>query len=195
MKKVLNVGGNNKNIAIPDVFDGYEHLLLDIDAKGKPDILCNAREHGTLSTASFDAVYCSHNLEHYYRHEVPIVLAGFLHVLAEDGFALIRVPDIAGVMQRVVEEELDLNDVLYKSPAGPITVNDVIYGFGAEIARSGNDYFAHKTGFSKKSLFKAIKASGFARVYCWVSGLEVCAFGFKSEPDDKMLRRLNLKRK
>ena len=29
--KVLNVGGNSKAIALPPIFDGYEHLLLDID--------------------------------------------------------------------------------------------------------------------------------------------------------------------
>ena len=42
--KVLNVGGNSKAIALPPIFDGYEHLLLDIDPTGKPDLLCDARE-------------------------------------------------------------------------------------------------------------------------------------------------------
>ena len=37
--KVLNVGGNSKAIALPPIFDGYEHLLLDIDPTGKPDLL------------------------------------------------------------------------------------------------------------------------------------------------------------
>jgi predicted SAM-dependent methyltransferase len=42
-------------------------------------------------------VYCSHNLEHYYHHEVPRVLAGSLHVLKPHGFAEIRVPDVEAV--------------------------------------------------------------------------------------------------
>lgn len=79
--KVLNVGGNSKAIALPPIFDGYEHLLLDIDPTGKPDLLCDARELTSTPAAQYDAVYCSHNLEHYFRHDVPRVLAGFIHVL------------------------------------------------------------------------------------------------------------------
>ena len=30
-RKVLNVGGNNKEIRIPQYYAGFEHLLLDID--------------------------------------------------------------------------------------------------------------------------------------------------------------------
>lgn len=106
----------------------------------------------TLPAAQFDAVYCSHNLEHYYRHDVPRVLAGFRHVLNADGFAEIHVPDLADLMQTVVRRGLDVDDLLYQSPAGPITVRDVLYGLGTEIERSGNDFWAHKTGFTKKSL-------------------------------------------
>jgi predicted SAM-dependent methyltransferase len=65
-------------------------------------------------------VYCSHNLEHYYRHEVPWVLEGFLHLLRDGGFAHIRVPDIGELMRVTVERKLDIDDVLYHSPAGPI---------------------------------------------------------------------------
>jgi len=31
MKKVLNVGGGSKNIPIPPLYSGWEHVLLDID--------------------------------------------------------------------------------------------------------------------------------------------------------------------
>src|SRR6266446_7887238 len=48
-----------------------------------------------LAASQFDAVYCSHNLEHYYRHDGATVLRGFLHVLKPDGFAEIKVPDAA----------------------------------------------------------------------------------------------------
>lgn len=72
--KVLNVGGNSKNIQLPPYYKGFEHLLLDIDSRGKPDIVADARELDKLEHGLVDAVYCSHNLEHYYRHEVPKVL-------------------------------------------------------------------------------------------------------------------------
>jgi ubiquinone/menaquinone biosynthesis C-methylase UbiE len=99
MKRVLNVGGNNKQIPLPPHFQGYEHILLDIDPKGSPYIVCDARKLTSLDVDQFDAVYCSHNLEHYYRYDVPRLLAGFLHVLKEGGFAQIIVPDIQEVMK------------------------------------------------------------------------------------------------
>ncbi len=183
MKTVLNVGGNSKAIALPPQYAGFEHLLLDIDPKGEPDILCDARNLGSLEPGQFDAVYCSHNLEHYYRHEVPKVLSGFLHVLKDGGFAHIRVPDIQTLMRISVEQGLDIDDVLYQSPAGPISVADVLYGYGVEIERSGQDFFAHKTGFSEQSLIKALQSAGFTSTYTATSNLEVNGLAFKGQPD------------
>ncbi|HET9736059.1 MAG TPA: hypothetical protein VFP62_12375, partial [Burkholderiales bacterium] len=68
MRKLLNVGGNTKDIPLPENYRGWENVLLDIDARGNPDVLCDARELTKLAGATYDAVYCSHNLEHYYRH-------------------------------------------------------------------------------------------------------------------------------
>lgn len=83
-RSVLNVGGNSKAIPLPPQYAGFEHLLLDIDPTGKPDVVCDARALTTLAPGRFDAVYCSHNLEHYLGHEVAYVLAGFLHVLKDE---------------------------------------------------------------------------------------------------------------
>jgi SAM-dependent methyltransferase len=183
VKRVLNVGGNSKAIPLPPQYAGFEHLLLDIDPKGSPDIVCDARRLTTLAAGQFDAVYCSHNLEHYYRHEVPRVLAGFLHVLKDGGFAHIRVPDLQEVMQVTLERGLDIDDVLYESPAGPIMVVDVLYGWGVEIERSGQPFFAHKTGFTQKSLSKALAKAGFSRIYGGVGSFEINAEAFKGAPD------------
>lgn len=183
MKKVLNVGGNSKAIPLPPQYAGFEHLLLDIDPRGAPDIVCDARELATLQPGRFDAVYCSHNLEHYFRHEVPRVLAGFLHVLKEGGFAHIVVPDLGEVMRVAAQRQLDVEDVLYQSPAGPITVLDVLYGYHVEIARSGRDYFAHKTGFTQRSLLNALHGAGYRNVYSATGNLEVSAVAFKGRPD------------
>ena len=87
------------------------------------------------------SVYCSHNLEHYYRHDGVKVLTGFIHVLKADGFAYIRVPDLGELMRTVVEKSLDIDDILYQSQAGPITVRDVVYGYGVEIERSKHDFY------------------------------------------------------
>ncbi len=192
MKKVLNVGGNNKSIAIPPHFAGFEHLLLDVDPRGAPDVLCDARELSSLAGAQFDAVYCSHNLEHYYRHEVRRVLSGFAHLLKPGGFAQVRVPDLQAVMKAAVERGLDVEDVLYQSPAGPINVLDVLYGYGVEIERSGQDFYAHKTGFTQKSLVRAMQQAGFGLVYSGAANLEVNAVAFKDQPDDATRKLLGL---
>jgi ubiquinone/menaquinone biosynthesis C-methylase UbiE len=192
-KKVLNVGGNSKAIALPPQYAGYEHLLLDIDPRGKPDIVCDARLLTSIEGNQFDAVYCSHNLEHYYRHDVPKVLAGFLHVLKEGTFAHIRVPDIAEVMRITIERGLDIDDVLYESPAGPIMVLDVLYGYTVEIERSGQDFFAHKTGFTQKSLVNVLHKAGFSNIYSAIGNLEINAFAFKGKPDEAALSLLSLR--
>lgn len=183
MKKVLNVGGNNKSIALPPHYAGFEHLLLDIDPAGSPDVVCDARELKSLQAGQFDAVYCAHNLEHYYRHDVPRVLAGFMHVLKDSGFAHIRVPDIHDLMKSTIERGLDIEDVLYESEAGPIMVLDVLYGHGEQIARSGQDFFAHKTGFTNKSLLAALHAAGFSKVFSRTGMMEIDALAFKGKPD------------
>ncbi len=120
--KVLNVGGGSKATPIPEYFTGWKHDLLDIDARGNPDLVCDARELLSLEPGQYDAIYCSHNLEHCYRHDGRRVLQGFMHILKDEGFAEIRVPDIALVIAAVQQQQLDLDDVLYVSAAGPITV-------------------------------------------------------------------------
>jgi hypothetical protein len=194
MKKVLNVGGNDRNIKLPALYDGWANVLLDIDPRGKPDVLCDARELTRLPAAEYDAVYCSHNLEHYFRHDVAKVLAGFLHVMKHDAFAHIRVPDLGELMQVVAEKKLDIDDVLYTSPAGPITVRDVIYGYGVEIERSGHDYYAHKTGFTRKSLIAVLRQAGFSHVYTGTGKLEIAAFAFKAAPGADVATLLKLPR-
>ena len=54
-RRVLNVGGNNKSIALPPQYAEFEHLLLDIDPRGSPDVLCDARELRTLAAAAAEA--------------------------------------------------------------------------------------------------------------------------------------------
>ena len=110
--RILNVGGNSKEIALPEIYNDWEQVFLDIDPSVNPDVLCDARELFTLEAATYDGIYCSHNLEHYYRHEIPKVLTGFAHVLKKDGFVHIRVPDMTSVLKAFVELEMGINDPL-----------------------------------------------------------------------------------
>jgi hypothetical protein len=154
--------------------------------------VCDARELSSLPAAAYDSVYCSHNLEHYYRHEGARVARGFVHVLKPEGFAYIRVPDMGELMQTVVARNLDIDDFLYQSPAGPITVQDVMYGYGVELERSGNDFFAHKTGFTQKSLLSFLNAAGFPWVFTAVGNLEVMAVAFLAKPTEQAAKLFGL---
>lgn len=185
-KRVLNVGGGSKTTPIPSHFDGWQHDLLDIDPRGNPDIVCDARELEKLPGGDYDAIYCSHNLEHYFRHDGLRVVRGFVHMLNETGFAEIRVPDIAQVIAALHTQQLELDDVLYQSPAGPISAHDVIYGLQSEIQSSGQDFYAHKTGFTPKSLTKILMDGGFQKIFLTTDPyLEVRALAFKRQPTNE----------
>lgn len=165
---------------------------MDIDPTGNPDIVCDARNLDQIKGNEYDSVYCSHNLEHYYSHDVPKVLRGFHHILKTDGFIHVRVPDIQALMQRVVQSNMDINDILYQSPAGPISVKDVVYGFGKMIESSGQEFYAHKTGFSVKSLLAVLKECGFPVAAYTAGNLEIKAYGFKQAPSEYAIKLLNL---
>jgi hypothetical protein len=161
MKAVLNVGGGPPGISLPRHYEGWRHVRLDIDPSVRPDIQLDARQLSRLPAATYDAVYCSHNLEHFHRHDAPKVIAGFHHVLKPDGFVEVIVPDLAALFQKITQNNLDLEDELYPSPLGPVLVRDVIFGHHAEIERSGNDFYLHKTGYTPKSLKALFAANGF----------------------------------
>ena len=194
-RRVLNVGGGSKGVALPPHFRDWEQLLLDIDPRVGADVVGDARAlRETVAANSFDAVYCSHNLEHYYRHDVDKVLQGFLHALKAEGFAEIRVPDIGELIKLLVKGELDIEQEIYKANVGPITAHDMIYGYAPEIESSGQDFYAHKTGFSFDSLLRALRSNGFGEIYFTPSlaMLELHAFAFKTKAGAALRAALGL---
>jgi len=155
--KVLDIGSGDPALPIPAYFGGWIRHRLDIDPKHEPEILLDARRLHTLPAEQYDAVYCSHNLEHYHRHDGAKVVAGIRHVLKPDGFLELRVPDLAAVMR----SGLDVDDVLYRAGEAEILVRDVIYGWHVPIEQTGNDFYSHKTGFSFDALVRFVSPLGF----------------------------------
>jgi tetratricopeptide (TPR) repeat protein len=182
-RRVLDVGGGSKAVELPLHYRDWTRLLLDIDPRTGADLVCDAR---TLvdqpPQTRFDAIHCAHNLEHYYRHDVDKVLRGFLHVLKDEGFAQIRVPDIGGLIQLMADNNLDIEQEIFKAHEGAITAHDVLYGYAPEIEASGQDFYAHKTGFTRASLLRALYSNGFGEVYFApsLSAPELHAFAFKT---------------
>ena len=185
---VLNVGGGSSR-DLPSAFKGWDQHLLDIDPAVNPDICLDAKEMRSIK-ARYDAVYCSHNLEHFYRHEVPVVLDGFVHVLRPSGFAQIAVPDVEAVMRAMLDGGHDIESTWYMASAS-VSFHDVLYGWNKAMA-GGNLFYAHKCGFTEKSLTKALKAAKFKSVFVAKDGYSLHAYAFKSTPTKAQLQRLGL---
>ena len=114
-----------------------------------------------VATGSVDAIWSSHNLEHLQRHEVPLALAEFLRVLKPHGLLLLTLPDLQQVARLVAEDRLE--ESAYVSQSGPITPLDMIFGHTTSLAR-GNQFMAHRTGFTARSLHKLLIEAGFVEV-------------------------------
>ena len=52
----------------------WEEIRFDIDPNASPDIVGAMTDMSGVATASVDAVYSSHNIEHVFAHEVPVAL-------------------------------------------------------------------------------------------------------------------------
>ena len=87
---------------------------------------------------------------------------------------------------------LDVEDTLYTSPAGPISVLDVIYGLGRQIESSGVDFYAHKTGFSNRSLIRVLRQAGFPHTFSALGNLEINTVAFVEPPDTGVRARFGL---
>ena len=163
-KKVLHVGCGPRSASPLDPSfqaDAGEEIRLDIDPEAEPDIVASITDMSMVPSASMDALYSSHNIEHLYTHEVPIAFREFRRVLRPGGRALIRCPDIQRVAEEVAKGNLE--GVLYTAPAGPITALDVMYGFGRALVQ-GRHAWSHKTAFTAETLGRKLVAAGFQQV-------------------------------
>jgi len=161
MKTFLHVGcGPVKKSKIPGFRDdNWKEIRFDIDKNVNPDIEGTLTDMSQVLTESVDAIYSSHNIEHVYAHEVPIVLNEFYRVLKEDGIAVVICPDLQSVCKEVVNDKL--YDPLYTTPEDlPISPVDMLYGWRLPITQ-GNEYMAHKCGFTYSVLTKAFAEAGF----------------------------------
>ena len=89
MKTFLHVGcgPKRKDHTTPGFnVSEYNELRLDIDQNASPDIVGTMTDMSGVDTASVDAVFSSHNIEHLYSHEVPVALAEFRRVLKPTAF-------------------------------------------------------------------------------------------------------------
>lgn len=166
-RRVLHVGCGAKSAArLHAAFKqpSWREIRFDIDETTAPDFTGSIVDmRSWIEDGSCDAIWASHVLEHLSRHEVPKALREFRRVLAPTGFALIRLPDLEKIAEFIVAGRA--NEVVYHSPAGPITPIDMLFGHGASIER-GQESMRHGTGFSRDLLASDLIEAGFAEVRC-----------------------------
>ena len=165
VKLVLNAGcGSPGPRSLHSCFDGegWHEIRLDIDPRVGPDVVGSVTDlRPFFGDATFDAVWSSHNVEHLFAHEVPLAFAEFRRVLKPDGFALITCPDLNAVAAALLAHGPTY--VAYEAPAGPITVQDMMFGHGASIA-AGSTFMAHHNGFTQDRLGAVALSAGFTEV-------------------------------
>lgn len=164
-RRVLNAGAGPRSPK--RLFGGFvpgqwREVALDIDPRTEPDHVGSVKDmRAFFDDASFDAIWSSHNIEHLHAHEVVPSLREFRRILKPDGFALITCPDLVAVGKLLVAHGLSYK--AYDAPAGPITVQDMIFGHGPSI-NAGSVYMAHNCGFTADHLGAVGLDAGFAEV-------------------------------
>jgi hypothetical protein len=139
----------------------WNELRFDIDEAVQPDIVGTMLDMSAVESASVDAIFSSHNIEHLYPHEVPVALKEFLRVLKPEGFLVLTCPDLQSVAKLIAEDKL--TEPAYTVAAGTITPLDILYGWRKPMAK-GNLYMAHKCGFTRKVLIGTLQSCGFKTV-------------------------------
>lgn len=160
-RALLHVGCGRAPLPASFAPQKWQEIRYDIDPAVEPDLVGSICDMSQVADASVDAIFSSHNLEHLATSEVPHALREFLRVLRPGGVAWIIVPDLQSLAERMAAGDLD--GELYRSPAGPITVLDVLWGHQASLA-AGQQHMAHRTGFSAATLRRRLIEAGFAPV-------------------------------
>ena len=140
---------------------GWHEVRLDVDPGVRPDIVATITDMSPVPSASVDAVWSHHNIEHIFAHEVPLALAEFFRVLKPGGGLLLATPDLGGLGKALAAGRLE--EALYRADVGDITALDIIYGLRRDIER-GREYMAHRTGFTARTLTRKLIQAGFGRV-------------------------------
>ena len=176
---LLHVGaGFSPKTSLPRMFDNWNEVRVDIDPSTKPHIVASMTRMPSVDAGTIDAVWSSHSLEHLTAADVRVALSEWLRVLKTDGFAFVTLPDLMQAARLVANGKA--TEVLYVSPAGPVTAIDMIYGHGGAIAK-GQTYMGHRTGFTSETLGQTLVDAGFDRADVWVEGLSLWAMGYRSE--------------
>lgn len=182
-KLLVNVGcGPALVITRTPLFDDWRQLRVDIEESVHPDVIADLTDLSPIQSGSADALWSSHCIEHLYQNQVAGALNEFYRVLSDDGFAVILVPDLQAVAERIITDKF--NEPIYNSGMGPVSAHDMFYGFGPAIA-SGHTSMAHRCGFTPTILVDMLNATNFAEYAIRrLRSLELLVVARKSRGDE-----------
>lgn len=161
MKQILHVGCGPTPLPQQYASSEWNEVRFDIDPSVHPDVIGSITDLSTFQNEMFDALYCAHNIEHVYAHQVLEALREFRRVLKPRGVANIIVPDIQSLAAFV--EKGDLESTVYNSEVGPITAADLLWGCKGHML-AGLEYMSHKYGFTMGTMYQWCKTAGFQDV-------------------------------
>ena len=163
MKNLLHVGCGyrTKKDTLKYYDDEWKETRVDINKNVNPDILGSMKDLSNVQNNYYDSVFSSHSIEHVYAHEVDGVLKEFHRVLNMNGLLVITCPELKSICKLVLEDKL--LDIAYESAAGPISPIDMIWGHRVSI-KKGNEFMAHKCGFTLKTLMNSCINANFKSV-------------------------------
>jgi len=194
MGTFLHVGCGYENKSKLKGFDqdNWKEIRFDINKEVDPDIEGTLLDMNQVPDESVDAIYSSHNIEHVYPHQVPIVLKEFLRVLNKDGIVVITCPDLQSVCEAILQDKL--YEPLYEVPPSvPIAPIDILYGLRGAL-EDGNEYMAHNCGFTYSTLLNFFIDAGFKKLIRRRRQEDYALYliACKGEKSDEELRKLSL---
>lgn len=163
MRKILHVGCGSKVNKPPRDYAAYKEVRLDCNPQVEPDILASIVAMPMVETASIDAIFASHVLEHLYCHEVAMALSELHRVLKPGGVLDLRVPDLQCIGGKLAIDQAD--NAIYNTAIGIITPLDMLYGHRGSIG-AGNLFMGHRFGFTQGVLKRYLQNAGFLDIEC-----------------------------
>src|SRR5579862_5439816 len=161
MALLVNAGCGPLGGWLPAMFQGWQQLRVDIDPAVSPDVVASITDLSQIPSGAADAFWSAHCVEHLYAHSIGEALSEFYRILADGGFGCIIVPDLQAIARYIAEDKA--HEVIYTSPAGPITAHDMVYGLGSALAL-GRATMAHRSGFTPSLMIQRLRALQFGEV-------------------------------
>ncbi len=133
---------------------------FDLNPEVEPDVVCDVRAIPEKNE-TFDIVYASHVLEHFFFWEIRKIVNEWLRILKIGGEIIILVPNLEMAAHEILKA---VNDETYDAGYahgmiyGTREKNDAADGHWAMKAESSDSTQTHKTGFIKPKLRQLLES-------------------------------------